>query len=305
MLTWSFGTGVPAWAFLLSCAAGRGVHDARGFTMQIEKPRIAVIACSVLMEEVECFARGLPHVAQIVYLPQMLHNEPMRLRRELQAAVSACEADAAVDVIALAYGLCSRGVEGLRHARCPIVIARAHDCVTLYLGSKERYADYLKRHPGTYWYSPGWIREKAPPGPERTAALREKYAAQFEPDDVEYLLEQEKLWMANYSRAAYVGLGPEAGEQAQQAEYTRHCAACLGWDFEHVRGDASLMRDLFLGGPGGAGESNGKGGASGNSGAHGGGGWWDAERFLVVPPGHGIELVPDESVIKTVPLGEQ
>ena len=254
----------------------------RGFDMSRNQPRIAVIACSVLEDEVEHFARGQPHVELIVYLPQLLHSEPARLRRELQAAVEACEANPAVGAIVLAYGLCSRGVEGLRHARCPLVIARAHDCVTLYLGSKERYAEYLKNHPGTYWYSPGWIRAKAPPGPERDAYLREKYAARFEPDDVQYLLEQEKLWTAHYNRAAYIGLGAEAGESPRQAEYTRQCAACLGWDFDHVRGDASLMRDLILGGD-----------------------KWDAARFLFVPPNHGIHLTADDDVIRAAPLEDQ
>lgn len=245
-------------------------------------PRIAVIACSVLQDEVEHFARGLPHVARIKYLPQLLHNEPMRLRAELQAAVEKCEADAAVDAIVLAYGLCSRGVEELRHARCPLVIARAHDCVTLYLGSKERYAEYLKKYPGTYWYSPGWIKAHAPPGPDRDAYLRGKYAEQFEPDDVEYLLEQEKLWTAHYDRAAYVALGEGAGETPAQIAYTRQCAACLGWNFDHVKGDASLMRDLFSGPD-----------------------KWDNARFLIVPPNHGIKLTADDSVIKAVPLEEK
>ena len=49
----------------------------------------------------------------------------------------------------------SRGV----HAqRCRIAITRAHDCITLLLGSKERYAEYVAQHPGTYWYSAGWNR---------------------------------------------------------------------------------------------------------------------------------------------------
>ena len=247
--------------------------------MSQKQPCIAVIACAVIKDEVEHFARGLPHVAAVEYLPQLLHNEPARLRRELQAAVDRLGANPAVEAIALAYGLCSRGVEGVGHARCPLVIARAHDCVTLWLGSKERYAEYLKKHPGTYWYSPGWIREKAPPGPERDAHLREKYSRQFEPDDVEYLMEQERAWISRYNRAAYVGLGAEAGESAQQAEYTRRCAACLGWEFDHVRGDASLMRDLFLGGE-----------------------KWDSARFLVVPPGHGIVLTADDDVIRAAPL---
>lgn len=244
-------------------------------------PRIAIIACSVLEDEVEHYARGLPHVAAVEYLPQLLHNEPLRLQRELQEAVTRCEARADTDVIALAYGLCSRGVEGLRHARCPIVIARAHDCVTLFLGSKERYADYLKNHPGTYWYTPGWIKAKAPPGPDRDAYLRKTYSEQFEPEDVEYLIEQERLWTAHYDRAAYVALGEGAGETPAQADYTRQCAACLGWKFDHVQGDASLMRDLFAGPE-----------------------KWDAERFLIAPPNHGIQLTADDSVIKAVPLEE-
>ena len=250
--------------------------------MSQNQPRIAVIACSVLQDEVEHFARGLPHVVAIEYLPQLLHNEPARLRSELQAAVERCEANAAVDVIALAYGLCSRGVEGLRHGRCPLVIARAHDCVTLYLGSKERYAEYLKNHPGTYWYTPGWIKTHTQPGPDRDAYLRAKYAKQFEPDDVEYLIEQEKLWTAHYDRAAYVALGEGAGETPGQVEYTKRCAACLGWNFDYVQGDASLMRDLFAGPD-----------------------KWDEERFLMVPPNHGIQLTADDLVIKAAPLEEE
>jgi len=238
-------------------------------------PRIAVIACAVLEDEVEHFARPLPHVAKIVYLPQLLHNEPLRLRAELQAAIDTCEADARVDTIALAYGLCSRGVEELRHDRCPIVIARAHDCVTLFLGSKERYADYARQHPGTYWYTPGWIKAGAPPGPDHDARLRQKYSEKFDPDDVEYLMEQERLWAANYNRAAYTGLG--AGEKSEHIAYTKACAACLGWTFDHVQGDPALMRDLFAG-P------------------------WDDQRFLIVPPRHGITLTADDTVIKTVPL---
>jgi len=245
-------------------------------------PRIAVVACEVLRDEVELLARAQPRVAAIEYLPQLLHNEPACLRRELQAAVDHCEARADIDVIALAYGLCSRGVEDLRHDRCPLVIARAHDCVTLWLGSKERYARYQEKHPGTYWYTPGWIKTGTQPGPDREAHLREKYSAQFDADDVEYLLEQEREWASHYDRAAYISLGADAGETAAQLDYTRRCAACLGWTFDHVQGDATLLRDLFAGPE-----------------------KWDAARFLIVPPRHGIRMTADDSVLKAVPLEEE
>jgi len=37
------------------------------------------------------------------------------------------------------------------------VVPRAHDCITLLLGSKERYAKLFGERPGTYWYSAGWL----------------------------------------------------------------------------------------------------------------------------------------------------
>jgi hypothetical protein len=235
---------------------------------------LSVIACNVLEDEVRHLAAGLSHIREFVFMPQGLHNEPVRLQRELQAAVDRAEADPAVDAIALVYGLCSRGVENLRHARCPIVIARAHDCVTLFLGSKDRYAQYLKDHPGTYWYSPGWIKSHTPPGPDRTAKLRRDYTEKFGPDDVDYLMEMEDHWIANYDRAAYVGLG--IGETQKDMDYTKHCAACLGWNYDQVQGDPSLLRALL------AGE-------------------WDARRFLVVPPGHVIRLTADDDIIRSEP----
>ena len=87
----------------------------------------------------------LPHVCDLIILPQGLHNKP-RLRRELQATVDGAEARPKVEVI-----------------------ARAHDCVALFLGNKERYAAYLREHPITFWYTPGWIKSYAPPDPDRTA----------------------------------------------------------------------------------------------------------------------------------------
>jgi hypothetical protein len=235
---------------------------------------LAVIACNVLEAEVRHLAAGLRHIHALVFMPQGLHNEPARLQRELQAAVTAAEAEPAVDAIALVYGLCSRGVENLRHERCPIVIARAHDCVTLFLGGKDRYATYLREHPGTYWYSPGWIKSHAPPGPDRMAKLRREYTEKFGADEVDYLMEMEAHWIANYNRAAYVGLG--IGETQKDMDYTKHCAACLGWDYDQVKGDPALLRALL------AGE-------------------WDDERFLVVPPRHVIRLTADDRIIRAEP----
>ncbi len=236
-------------------------------------PALAVIACDVLEDETRHFARAMPHVRELIMLPQGLHKEPPRLQREVQLAIDRAEARPDIEAIALVYGLCSRGVENLRHARCPLVIARAHDCVTLFLGSKERYAAYAREHPDTYWYTPGWIKTGTQPGPDRAGYLRTFYAGKFDADTIEYLVEMDREGLVNYHRAAYVDLG--VGQTAQGQAYTRHCADCLGWSFDQVNGDTSLLHDLLAGN-------------------------WDESRFLVVPPHHLIRLTADDNIVEAV-----
>ncbi len=233
--------------------------------------KIAVITCAVLEIELAHFAREFPNVIHIEILQQGLHNEPDRLRRELQAAIDRVEANTDADVIVLGYGLCSRGTEGVTTRRCRLVIARAHDCITHLLGSKERYAAYVAAHPGTYWYSPGWNRYGRPPGRELCEELQRLYTEKFGADNAQYLMETEHAWMKNYRRAAFVHLG--VGDLAGEWRRTQECAAWLGWECDFQCGDPSLLRAL-LGGP------------------------WDNDRFLVLNPGETFRMTADERVIE-------
>lgn len=234
-------------------------------------PRVVVITCAVLELEIEAFSRDLPNVVATVKLEQGLHNEPDRLRRELQAAVDRVEADYAPDAIVLGYGLCSRGVEGVAARSAKLVLTRAHDCITLLLGDKSRYADYVRRFPGTYWYSPGWNKHHVPPGEERHRRLLEQYVRQYGEDNAEFLMEQEQHWFKTYDRATYVDLG--VGETDADEAYTKRCAAWLGWGYDRQRGDPALLRDLLTG-P------------------------WDDERFLVLEPGESARMTADDRIVE-------
>jgi hypothetical protein len=44
------------------------------------------------------------------------------------------------EALALIYGLCNNGIVNLQGA-LPIVKPRAHDCIALFMSSKERYKD--------------------------------------------------------------------------------------------------------------------------------------------------------------------
>lgn len=235
---------------------------------------MAVIACAVLEDEVRHFARPFPDITHIEFLPQGLHNEPDRLRREVQGAVERIESGfPEVTGIALAYGLCSRGVEGVRPLRCRVALPRAHDCITLLLGSRERYGDYVARHPGTYWYSPGWNRCHVPPGPERHERLFREYAEKYGAEDAQFLMEQEQSWFRKYNRAAYVHLG--AGFTEADVAFSKGCADWLGWGFDLQSGDPALVSALL-------------------------GGEWDDTRFVVIGPGQTFRMTADERVVEVV-----
>ncbi len=233
---------------------------------------IAVIYCAVLEDEIEAFAKDCPNVLRFEKLPQGLHNEPDRLRRELQRLIDKIESEAPpVDAIVVGYGLCSRGTEGVKTERCKLVVPRAHDCITLLLGSKERYEEYAKTHPGTYWYSPGWNRHHVAPGKERHDLLRAQYVEKYGEEDADFLMEEEQRWFSTYDRATFVDLRvvPTESEEA----YTQQCATWLGWNYDRQFGDPGLMQTLL------AGE-------------------WCEDKFLVLEPGQTLRMTADSRVIE-------
>ncbi len=235
--------------------------------------RIAVVTCAVLELEVQHYMKALPEVVHVEILEQGLHNEPDRLRSELQKAVTAVETNIAPDAIVLGYGLCSRGIEGVHTHTAKLIVPRAHDCITLLLGSKERYEQYVKAHPGTYWYSPGWNKHHTPPGKQRYDKLYQKYLDQFGEEDAKYLMEQEQHWFTTYSRATYVDL--TVGATEADLQYTRDCADWLKWNFDHQRGDPQLLIDLMQG-------------------------RWNPDQVLVLKPGQTVRMTADERVMEAV-----
>lgn len=236
--------------------------------------RVAIVTCAVLEREIEHFAAGQDHIVHIELMEQGLHNEPLRLRKQLQAAIDRIEAATPAEVIVLGYGLCSRGTEGVVARRCRLVIARAHDCITLLLGDRRRYAAYVAEHPGTYWYSPGWNKHHLPPGRERYEKYYAEYVERYGEDNAQYLMETEQNWFSTYQRATYVDL--TIGATDEDIAYTQDCARWLGWEFDHQQGNADLLRSLLEG-------------------------RWDDDRFLVVPPGQTLRGVVDDRIVEVVP----
>jgi hypothetical protein len=268
--------------------------------------RLKVLACEVLARQVYNAAARSPHTVDVDLLEKGLHDNADTLRAELQRRIDAVPAER-YDAIALVYGLCNRATEGLVARAIPLVLARAHDCITLYLGSRTRYAEQFDAHPGTYYYSAEWL-ERSPgsgaagaPDPtdgnaggsngadqgmaygSRLPSNYEALVRQYGEDNARYLLEVYGSWRQHYSRAAYIALPCQrcelATDCAHEAPYRQRAATTAtrnGWQFVELAGDPALVSRLIDGNWGTA-ESNGD--------------------ILVVPPGETIVATFDERVI--------
>lgn len=232
--------------------------------------RIKVISCAVLERELTLCASRCGNEVDIHMLEQGLHNTPDELRRRAQEAID--EADGqGFDAIVLGYGLCSRGVVGLRTAKTRLVVPRGHDCITLLLGSKEWYKEYFDAHPGVYWYSSGWIKHNDQPSRDRYEKTKAEYVEKYGEDNAEYLMEVQETWIKNYQLATYVDWGwPES---AEEKEFTKGCAAQMGWRYNELLGQSGLLQRLL----------NGE---------------WREEEVLVLEPGAEVAESFDESIIR-------
>lgn len=234
-----------------------------------------IIGCHVLWRELSYYASLSPHVYQFKYLRQGLHCTPDILRVELQAAID--EVGPEYEAVLIGYGLCSNGVVGIRSRNVPLVVMRGHDCITFLLGSKERYREYFDAHPGSYWYSPGWIDTSLQPGKERYESVLQAYTDTYGEENAKYLMEMSENWMTSYNNAAYVDLG--FGDTEYYRRFTKECADWLKWQVDYLRGDPRLMEDFVAGN-------------------------WDEDRFLIVRPGQEIAASHDESTILTTKIYE-
>lgn len=243
--------------------------------------KLKCLSCEALARMVYYSAAQTPHVVDVEIFRLGLHNEPKSLRARLQQAIDA-NIDAGYDAVTLAYALCGKATAGLVARDVPLVIPRAHDCITLFLGSRDRYEQEFVDNPGTYWYALDYMlrRDKSSTSlalgsgvdNDNLQGAYQDYVKKYGEDNANYLMEIMGAWQNHYKRAAFidvVGVGTEVEQMAQKEAERR------GWSFARVLGDLALIRNLLFG-------------------------EWN-EDYLVIPPGQRIAMAYDHQIMRSEP----
>ena len=250
-----------------------------------------IIACEIALREI-CFAAAQSrHLVDLEFLPQGLHDRPAEGLKQIQERIEAVPAGK-YDAILIGYGLCGNIVSGLHSAHTPLVIPRAHDCITFFLGSRERYQRLTEHHGGAYFYTSGWLEclhrrgEQGGPLasqqflPSRAGVVTDQNATfqqwvkKYGEEQARYLMEVMDRWTENYTHGVLIDF--EFTRVLHLREQVQGICAQNGWQYEEIEGDLRLFQ-YWLDGE------------------------WDSEDFLVVKPGEKVIPSYRDSVIMSEP----
>ncbi len=251
-----------------------------------EVKKMKFIGCEIFYREACYLAASVQNRVDLEFLAKGLHDLPTTdMVEKVQAAVDAVEeSPEKYDAIILGYARCNDGLVGVQARSIPLVIPKAHDCITVFFGSRDGYLEFFNDNPGTYYETTGWLeRNNSSDGQiERPAydregvmaklGLTESYdelVAKHGKDNADYIIETLGGWEKAYSKTCYLEM--KTCDETPFIELSRSRASEKGWDFELRKGDMTLLQRLFMG-------------------------QWD-DDFLIVQPGQKIIARNDGEVL--------
>lgn len=198
------------------------------------KPRV-LVACRIFEPELEMLRNPESNI-EIRYLDQGLHRCPQKMPSLVQDHIEQVAARAGE--IVLGYGLCSNGIAGVTARGPELIVPRCHDCIAFFLGSCSAYREALKKQPGTYYLTAGWINE----GQDPLGIIENDYTPRLGRKTAVWGMKEE---LKNYTHFVFINTGADNPERLRQIAVEN--ANFFNMKFEEIQGDLSYLNKLLYG----------------------------------------------------------
>lgn len=241
--------------------------------------KLKLLCCEVFMR-LACIAiADSPHTIDPEFTRLGAHESPNTLRELLQSKIDSVGKKSGYEAVILGYGLCGNSTDGLRAGSVPLIIPRAHDCCTIFLGSRENFLANFGNDLSLEWGAQGYMERG-------TSYIHDTGTGKLLGWDKEYedLVEKygeenaqfiwESLHPASHSTELVYIRVPETESLGYLDKMQTH-ALEEGKSLRILEGNMRLIKALIHGD-------------------------WNEEEFLIVPPGSSIKAVYDHEKIITV-----
>jgi len=197
-----------------------------------------VIACRVMEQELNALLPECPAdvCLDLRFMDQQLHRTPDRMPAIIQQEIDSA-ADTA-DEIVLGYGLCSNGIVGVYAPRQYLYVPHVHDCVALLLGSRAAYYKAFQERAGTYYITPGWVKEEKDP----LGILENEYIPRMGREDAVWGLNEE---LKHYSHIALIDT--QVSDIEPLRTRATENARFLDKKYTEIKGSRNYFRKILYG----------------------------------------------------------
>lgn len=190
-----------------------------------------IIACDVLRDEITRVAAGR---CELEFVDALLHDYPEKMRATLNEHIAATPGER---TILMGCGRCSNGSVGIEAGPHRVVVPAVDDCISILLGSRQRYLAEFSRCPGTYYYTRGWIEYLEDPYKEYLKMVP-KYGE-------ERAARVARLILEHYQRLAVIDTGTY--DLGEYREYLETVAKFYELPLEVLPGSLRLLEKLVTG----------------------------------------------------------
>ncbi len=225
-----------------------------------------LICCEVFVREA-CYAIALsPHVVDVDFTPKGAHEKSQYLKALIQDKINESDGQG-YDAILLGFGLCGNSTSGIRAGNTPLIIPRAHDCCTIFLGSRERFIEHFKDRLSAEWSSAGYLERGDSKVREAdvssTLGLDKSFQElvdKYGQDNAKYIWEtlhpdmgNDEMIFIEVPEFSHLGYRGKMEDEARE----------MGKELKVIQGDMRLIKALVFG-------------------------QWTDEEFLTIQPGQSI-----------------